>query len=83
MAFAIVFDPNWMARREGSQLAASPFGGSHDSYCGAQDRRGGRIYDAAKTVADCFKFRNKIGIDVAAKALRDYLRRRNRNIDAL
>jgi predicted transcriptional regulator of viral defense system len=42
-----------------------------------------RIYDAAKTVADCFKFRNKIGVDVAVEALRDYLRRRNRNIDAL
>jgi predicted transcriptional regulator of viral defense system len=42
-----------------------------------------RIYDAAKTVADCFKFRNKIGVDIAIEALRDYLRRRNRNIDAL
>lgn len=29
-----------------------------------------RIYGAAKTVADCFKFRNKIGIDVAVEALR-------------
>lgn len=34
------------------------------------------IYSAAKTVADCFKFRNKIGIDVALEALRDYLRKR-------
>lgn len=42
-----------------------------------------RIYDAAKTVADCFKFRNKIGVDIAVEALRDYLRRRNRKIDAL
>ncbi|MHB1056029.1 MAG: type IV toxin-antitoxin system AbiEi family antitoxin domain-containing protein [Thermoleophilia bacterium] len=30
------------------------------------------IYSAAKTVADCFKFRNKIGIDVAVEALRDF-----------
>ncbi len=29
-----------------------------------------RIYDAPKTVADCFKFRNKLGIDVAVEALR-------------
>ena len=29
-----------------------------------------RIYGPAKTVADCFKFRNKIGIDVALEALR-------------
>jgi len=30
-----------------------------------------RIYNPAKTVADCFKFRNKIGLDVAIEALRD------------
>ena len=29
-----------------------------------------RIYGPAKTVADCFKFRNKIGLDVAVEALR-------------
>jgi predicted transcriptional regulator of viral defense system len=29
------------------------------------------IYGAAKTVADCFKYRNKIGLDVALEALRD------------
>jgi predicted transcriptional regulator of viral defense system len=30
-----------------------------------------RIYSPAKTVADCFKYRNKIGLDVAIEALRD------------
>ena len=30
-----------------------------------------RITSVAKTVADCFKFRNKIGLDVALEALRD------------
>lgn len=29
------------------------------------------VFNAAKTVADCFKYRNKIGIDVALEALRD------------
>jgi predicted transcriptional regulator of viral defense system len=29
-----------------------------------------RVYDLAKTIADCFKFRNKIGFDVAQKALK-------------
>ena len=29
-----------------------------------------RIYSLAKTVADCFKFRSKVGIDVAQKALK-------------
>jgi len=36
------------------------------------------LYGPAKTVADCFKFRNKIGLDVAMEALRDYRRRRGR-----
>lgn len=31
-----------------------------------------RVYSPAKTVADCFKYRNKIGLDVALEALRDY-----------
>jgi predicted transcriptional regulator of viral defense system len=29
-----------------------------------------RIYSPEKTVADCFKYRNKIGLDVAVEALR-------------
>jgi hypothetical protein len=35
-----------------------------------------RIYDPAKTVADCFKFRNRVGPDVAVEALRDCLAQR-------
>ncbi|MEB2284738.1 MAG: transcriptional regulator [Polyangiaceae bacterium UTPRO1] len=34
-----------------------------------------RVYSAAKTVADCFKYRNKIGVDVAVEALRDFTRK--------
>lgn len=30
-----------------------------------------RVYGVAKTIADCFKFRNKIGLDVALEALTD------------
>ena len=30
-----------------------------------------RVFSPEKTVADCFKFRNKIGLDVALEALRD------------
>ena len=30
-----------------------------------------RVYGPAKTVADCFKYRNKIGLDVALEALQD------------
>jgi predicted transcriptional regulator of viral defense system len=35
-----------------------------------------RVYNPAKTVADCFKFRNKIGLDVALEALRETWRAR-------
>lgn len=41
------------------------------------------ITSREKTVADCFKYRNKIGLDVALEALRDYLRARGRSVDAL
>lgn len=42
-----------------------------------------RVYCVAKTVTDCFKFRNKIGIDVAIEALRDCLRQRKASVDDL
>ena len=35
-----------------------------------------RVYGAAKTVADCFKFRNRLGIDVAVGALRTAIEER-------
>lgn len=42
-----------------------------------------RIYRPAKTVADCFKYRNKIGLDVAIEALREFRRRHPRQGDEL
>lgn len=42
-----------------------------------------KIYSAEKTIADCFKFRNKVGVDVAVEALKDYLRRPHRAIPTL
>jgi predicted transcriptional regulator of viral defense system len=36
-----------------------------------------------KTVADCFKYRNKIGLDVALEALREYLRGGQRSVGDL
>lgn len=35
-----------------------------------------RITNPAKTVADCFRFRNRYGNDLAVEALRDYLKRK-------
>jgi predicted transcriptional regulator of viral defense system len=37
-----------------------------------------RIYSPEKTIADCFKYRNKIGLDVAVEALRTYRERRSK-----
>jgi predicted transcriptional regulator of viral defense system len=42
-----------------------------------------RVYSAAKTVADCFKYRNKIGLDVALEALREAWRARRFAMDEL
>jgi len=40
-----------------------------------------RVYSAAKTVADCFKFRNKISLDIAIEALKDCLRQKKATIN--
>jgi len=42
-----------------------------------------RVYSPAKTVADCFKFRSKVGLDVALEALRDCWRQRKATADQL
>jgi predicted transcriptional regulator of viral defense system len=42
-----------------------------------------RVFSVAKTVADCFKHRNKIGLDVAMEALKDTWRARKASADDL
>jgi predicted transcriptional regulator of viral defense system len=42
-----------------------------------------RLYSPAKTIADCFKYRNKIGLDVALEALRECWRERRCTMDEL
>jgi predicted transcriptional regulator of viral defense system len=42
-----------------------------------------KIYGPAKTVADCFKYRHKIGLDIALEAMRDGLRQRLFTVDNL
>ena len=41
------------------------------------------IYGVAKTVADCFKFRGKVGLDVAIEALREAIRDRRCSRDEI
>jgi hypothetical protein len=50
----------------------------------SSDRRRGRSrFNASKAVADCFKYRNKIGPDIAIKALRRAWMERNVALDEL
>lgn len=42
-----------------------------------------RIYGVEKTLADCFKYRNKIGLDIAVEALKRYVGSRRIQLDKL
>ena len=42
-----------------------------------------KVYNAPKTIADCFKYRNKIGIDVAVEALKDCWSQRRCTMDEI
>ncbi len=42
-----------------------------------------RIYSPEKTLADCFKFRNKVGLDTVIEAIRFYRERRDIKVDDL
>ncbi len=42
-----------------------------------------RVYSVEKTVADCFKYRNKIGLDTALEALKLYRERKRLKVDDL
>jgi predicted transcriptional regulator of viral defense system len=41
------------------------------------------IYCPEKTICDCIRYRNKLGIDVAKEALSEYLKRKNRDLEKL
>jgi predicted transcriptional regulator of viral defense system len=47
------------------------------------DRVTVRIYSVEKTLADCFKYRNKIGMDVVLEALKIYRNQKKFNMDKL
>jgi hypothetical protein len=42
-----------------------------------------QVYCVEKTLADCFKFRRKVGMDVVLEALRNWARRKDRDIEKL
>jgi predicted transcriptional regulator of viral defense system len=42
-----------------------------------------RLTDPARTVVDCFRYRNKLGLDIAIEALRDVIGNRRATVDAI
>ncbi len=42
-----------------------------------------KIYDIEKTICDCIRYRNKIGMDIVKEALNAYVKRRDKNISKL
>ena len=72
----IDFTPVRIVRISGTALSAG---------IDEHDIEGVRVHitSPARTVVDCFKFRNKIGINVAVEALRDYRRLRKGTVDEL
>jgi len=76
----------WEPTFEYPSLEIVRFSGSAFSF-GVEDHEVDRItvkiYSPAKTVADCFKFRNKVGLDVALEALRETWRSRKATMDEL
>jgi len=42
-----------------------------------------RFYDAERTICDLFRLRHRIGADIVAEALREYMKRRPRNLPRL
>ncbi len=84
----------WLALPKGARQPASGYpniravylsGASYSEGVERHKRSEGdvRVYTVAKTVADCFKFRNQIGLDVALEALREGWRGRRFTLDEL
>jgi predicted transcriptional regulator of viral defense system len=76
----------WTPRSEGPPLRVVRMSGAaFDSGVETHQVEGVtvRVYGPAKTVADCFKFRRKVGLDVALEALRDYRRAYPAGMDEL
>ena len=42
-----------------------------------------RIYDIEKTICDCVRYRNKIGIDIVKEGINEYLKRKDKDLNKL
>jgi predicted transcriptional regulator of viral defense system len=74
----------WRPRSEGVALRIVRFSG-HGLVHGIEEQRiegvQVRVTNVARTIADCFKYRNKIGTDVALEALHEAWRKKRLNMD--
>ena len=73
---ALRYPPLRIVRYSGAALTEGV--GSH-----VVEGRAVKVYKVAKTLADCFKYRNKIGLDVALEALREAWRGKRFTMDEL
>ena len=55
-------------------ISPKPFRAGIETY--EKDHVTIKVYGVAKTIADCFKFRNRLGMDIALEALREGLRQK-------
>lgn len=75
---------SWQAKVDTVKIRITHFSPASFSYGIQKVSIGGvklRIFNPAKTIADCFKFRNKVGLDVALEALREALAKRIVSVD--
>jgi predicted transcriptional regulator of viral defense system len=76
----------WAPRIKTPRIRIVRFSGKALRFGVLEEKRDGvviRVTSPAKTVADCFKFRNKIGMDVALEALRDCRRQKKASMNQL
>jgi predicted transcriptional regulator of viral defense system len=76
----------WAPQIDSPAIRIARFSGDALSFGVEQKRISGmeiRVFNPAKTVADCFKFRHKIGMDVALEALRDCYSQKKASMDEL
>jgi len=79
-------ESQWMPKIEYPAMRFLRFSGATLEYGIEQHEIEGvavQVYSPAKTAADCFKYRNKIGMDVALEALRDCWRQRKATMDEI
>ena len=64
-----------------ARLSQAPYSAGIETHM--LDRTAVRIYSREKTLADCFKHRNDVGLDTVLEAVRMYKAQRRTDVEAL